>query len=203
MIDQTVKIREWEKFDYNDPEEFLRQLRNLEVEVSLSDLPDRVKALRTNKLRFLNENRQAALFATGLITLNGYDNLDFTSSENADYDAIFRRIENDTIIYTPIQLKELVPKRWNSKAALREIVKKLRKYSDSHDLVVAIFHNQKNENSQLNLTIPKDLNIGGLYVYGCCSIDQSEWFIAGDFMIEAFRWKKFKYLKPDTKLNVN
>ena len=198
-----VRNREWEKLVFEDPEEVLRQLRTLEIYVTLSDLSNREKALRTNKLRRLREGRQAALFATGLIALNGYDNLEFALFENADYDAIFRRIENDTPIYYPVQLKEVVPKKWNPKAEFRNIVEKLSKYSDSHDLIVAVYHSQAIENPQRKLTIPKDLNIAALYVYGCCSMDQSEWYIFGDLMSDDIRETKFKYPEPNTGLNVS
>lgn len=65
MSDQ-IRLREWSRFVFHDPEKLIRRFNELERFVADSLISDSEKALRTNELKTIRETRQAALFALGL-----------------------------------------------------------------------------------------------------------------------------------------
>jgi hypothetical protein len=139
MSDQ-IRLREWSRFTFRDPEELIRRFNALERLVADSSTPDSEKALRTNELKTIRETRQAALFALGLRKWAGNASLEIAATEDSDYDAVFRRRDDDLMSYTPVQLKEVVPERWNKTASIDSILKKLVALQSSRDLVIGIHH---------------------------------------------------------------
>lgn len=180
MSDQ-IRLREWSRLRFRDPEELIRRFNWLEKNVADYAIPDRAKALRTNELKSIRETRQAALFALGLRKWSGNPSVEIAASEASDYDAVFRRRDDDLTSYTPVQLKEVVPERWNRKASIDSILKKLVQLQSSGDLIVGIHHTRATNDGRLEVSVPSGLNLAGLFVFGSVSSDRSEWMIAGDF----------------------
>ena len=180
MSDQ-IRLREWSRFAFREPEELIRRFNAMEKLVADSSISDRLKALRTNELKTIRETRQAALFALGLRRWAGNASVEVAASEDSDYDAVFRRLDDDLMSYTPVQLKEVVPERWNKTASIDSILKKLVVLQSSRELVVGIQHTRAINDGKLEVSVPKDLNVAGLFVFGSVSNDRSEWMIAGDF----------------------
>lgn len=101
--------------------------------------------------------------------------------ENSDHDAVFRCIVNGKICFTPIQFKEIVPTHLDAKATLEREIAKLKKYSDSQDLVVGIFLDQNGVSKLSEIEAP-NLNVDGVWIFGSCSRDNSKWFLFGDIL---------------------
>jgi hypothetical protein len=80
-------LREWEKLKYHDPGKVLVQFRKIEMIPDLQALPEKVRSLITNKLKFHKQGREAALFCYGLGHLLK-SNIHFANYERADYDFI-------------------------------------------------------------------------------------------------------------------
>lgn len=180
MNDQ-IRLREWSRLEFRDPDELIRRFIALEKLIVDSSISDREKALRTNELKTIRETRQAALFALGLRRWAGNDSVEIAATEDWDYDAVFRRREDGFMSYTPVQLKEVVAERWNKTASIDAILKKLVKLQSSGDLIVGIHHARTVTDGKLEVTVPKNLKLAGLFVFGSVSADLSEWMIAGDF----------------------
>lgn len=183
-------IRVWEKQKYHDPENVLRQIREIEQIPILQKLPEKVCSLRTNKLQLHKQGREAALFCYGLGQAIS-TKIHFANYEQSDYDFVACWKDQDGLVFTPVQLKEVAPDSINTKSNLQGEINKLAKYSSSKDLVVAIFLNKRCKTDFSDLTIPK-LNIAELWIFGAVSLDQSKWFIYGD-MLKAPQYTEFDY----------
>lgn len=179
-MSDKIRLREWSQLGFRDPEELICKFNSLEKLVADSSIPDREKTLRTNELKTIRETRQAALFALGLRKWAGNPSVEIATTEDSDYDAVFRRRDDDLISYTPVQLKEVVPERWNKAASIDSILKKLVVLQSSGDLVVGIHHSRATNDEKLDVAVPNGLNLAGLFVFGSVSSDRSEWMIAGD-----------------------
>ena len=174
-------LNAWAKLKFVDPKTILPQLRAIQELVAVSDLNKKMKDLRTNKLKKHREGWEAALFCYGISKLMN-STVYVTPHEDSDFDAIALRIENGVQRYTPIQIKELVPKSLNPNSELNEEIKKLSKYTGSKDCVVVIHLNRDEKLELSDVEVPK-LQIGGLWLLGATTPDQSKWFIAGDFLV--------------------
>lgn len=179
-MSEQIRLREWSRYVFHDPEKLISRYNELERFVIDSLITDREKALRTNKLKTIREARQAALFALGLMKWASIASVEIAATEDSDYDTVFRRREDDLFIYTPVQLKEVVSERWNIAASIDSILQNLSALQSSRDLVVGIHHTRATNSGKLDFTIPRDLNLAGLFVFGSVSKDHSKWMIAGD-----------------------
>lgn len=102
-------------------------------------------------------------------------------SEDQDYDFVTRRLEGDTVHFTPVQLKELVSDEINPRANLETELQKLTKYSSSSDLVVVIRVNRNVTIDRSKLRVPQ-LKIAQLWILGNRSPDQTKWCLIGDIL---------------------
>lgn len=178
-INDRIRIAAWRKLKYQDPEDTLRRLRELQQLISRSDLPDSVKNLRQREFRKFHEFRQVALFAFGMGKRLGVK-VYFTPGEAADYDAVcLWQTDDQTEHYAPVQLKELPPAAHNPQASLQEQLTKLAKYADSADLQVVIYLNRTQHIDFTTLEVPA-INIGGIWLVGGASPDQRQWVLIGD-----------------------
>lgn len=183
-------IRDWEKQKYHDPENVLKQIREIELNPALQELPQKVRSLRTNKLQLHKQGREAALFCYGLGRALS-TKIHFANYEQSDYDFVTCWKDQDSLVFTPVQLKEVTPDSINVKSNLQDAINKLDKYASSKDLVVAIFLNKRCKTDFSDLTIP-NLNIAELWIFGAISPDQSKWFIYGD-MLKTPQYAEFDY----------
>ena len=115
----AIQINEWKKLEYFDPAEILLRLRNVEVQL---DMPDDIRALRTNSLKEFREGRDAALFSLGLSVALGTP-VRFARHEASDYDFVVAAQLGDTLHLSPVQLKEWVPAELNPKQSREDILK--------------------------------------------------------------------------------
>lgn len=185
-----IRIKEWEKLKYIDPAAALPKLREIQLEVNHSNLNQKVKDLRTNLLKKYLELRAAAIFCYGFsIIFNKKLFLAAASTQDRDYDIVIRNIERDSLIYTAAQIKEVVPATIDRNADLNVTIENLLKYTDSRETVVIIHDNREGIFNVKDVKIPTGLNIGGLWTMGTTVKDQSEWFIAGDFLKEGDIYK--------------
>jgi hypothetical protein len=107
MLDNNLK--RWESLKYKNSTEWLKQLREIELKSTSLNLDDRVRALRTNKLKIWRESRQAALFCHGISKRLGHP-IDIAMCEDQDYDFVARYETPGVYMnYIPVQLKEFVP----------------------------------------------------------------------------------------------
>ena len=171
---------EWTKYKYFDPEVVLPKLQGVRIALTNSDTPDRIRNLRTNPLGGLRENWDAAIFCQLLRLALGLE-IYFSVEEASDFDSIFTWTVGSTQFYSPIQLKELVPKKTNSDATLRSIIHSLKKYKDSHDLIVGIKLNREEriDFSELDFS---GVGVSEIWCFGATKPDESEWCLVGDLL---------------------
>lgn len=104
----------------------------------------------------------------------------FSLDESEDHDFVSMWKNNDVLVYTPVQLKEVVPDSMNIKCTIESVLSKLAKYSGD-DLVVAVHLNKQSRFDFTKIKIPK-LKISQLWMFGSLSLDQNKWFIYGDML---------------------
>lgn len=174
-----MRLRKFSNYEYGDPAGFLVQLRK--VEVALPDaLPGKVRRLRTNSLKTEREMRDAALFCVGMSAIISA-HVRFAPVEDEDFDFVATWWTDNTQFFCPVQLKEIVPEDLVSTLTIDDLLKKLSKYSDIRNLTVAIRLNRTSHFDPASLLMPKEISLGGLWVFGSTSADQSKWAIWGDF----------------------
>jgi len=174
------RAREFQHLEFRDPRPFLVRLREIEPRVTNSDLPAKVKNLRTNSLKWSRELREAALFCYGMAQRIGRT-VDLAPSEAQDYDFVARWIVDDTQHFATVQLKEVVPHALNPSASVQGTVNALSKYVDSKDLAVAIHLNQRGNFDLAKLVIPP-LKIAELWIFRAISANQAQWGLWGNFL---------------------
>ena len=155
-----------------------------------SDTAPNVRSLRTNSLKECRELREAAIFCHGMGERLGRK-VFLAQSESQDYDFVGYSVVGDLGHFTPVQLKEVVPADLNPAASVQKTIDALAKYADSEDLTVAIHLSQRIHFDPSSLIIP-NLRIGGLWVFGAISADQSEWALWGDLLSEV-KGEAFEY----------
>ena len=180
MNNDSIRIRGFSKLEYGDPLGFLTALKPVELEISNSNLPNKIKRLRTNSLKTDRERRDAAIFCVGMEEVLGTP-VKFAPVEEHDYDFVTTWQSESKHHFCPIQLKEYVPTELNPSQLIQDVVNGLSKYTDSMDLTVAIKLNRIGgfEPSSLQITI--NVQIGGIWAFGAITEDQSTWGLWGDF----------------------
>jgi hypothetical protein len=173
-------LRAIQKLEFRDPEPFLVRLRQLEYELAASATTEKIRNLRTNKLKEWKELREAALFCYGMGKRIG-QTVYVGRGESQDYDFVASWTTEGVQYLAPVQLKEVVPINLNPDASLQAIVDSLAKYADSEDLTIAIHLNQQMHFEPSELLIPP-LRIAALWVFGSISPDQSSWGLWGNFL---------------------
>lgn len=174
------RVRAFKQLVYRDPAPFLVRLRELEPRIATSNLPTKVKNLRTNPLKWSRELREAALFCYGMSQRVG-QTVYLSPSEAQDHDFVASWAVGDTQHLAPVQLKEVVSHDLIPSASVQAIVDALEKYTDSADLTVAIHLNQRVHFDPSRLAIPP-LRISSLWVFGAISEDQTQWVLWGNFL---------------------
>jgi len=171
------------KLEYHDSRKVLLRLRDLQERVAVSELPDKVKNLRTRELKKYLEGRQVALFCYGIG--NAVLNTDVFHAlyESIDYDCVALWERDGEQGFTPIQLKELVPESLKSTATLANELEKLAKYVAPEDLVVALHVNRMCILEFAKIQMPR-LNVAEVWLYGAISPDQGRWFLYGSLLKE-------------------
>lgn len=187
--------REWVKLDYLKPKKILIGLREIAKSNKLQEMDYKDASLRTRELRQYGENRQCALFCYGMSQALGI-NIKYAQFEKKDYDFVAFCEKGEEKYFIPIQMKELVPFEVNSKASLQSEINKLKKYSDSKDLVVA-FHINRIINIVLSEICIPPLSIGAIWLFGAKDTSQNNWILIGNIMKPNVRWYEFAY--PDGK----
>ena len=176
-MEKNNMTHEFDKLEFCDPATTLPQLRKIQELVARSNLNDKTKNLRTNKLRKHREGWESAIFSYGMSQLLN-TKIHFAPYEASDYDAVTMRKDGDEIIFTPIQIKEVVPERINPYTDINKEIEKLSKY---HDICVGIHINRPGRLELSKIMIPK-LKIAQLWLFGASKKDQGRWFIAGDML---------------------
>lgn len=136
-----IRIRDWSKRTFYDPEPVLRQLRQLERDPGIHALPDAVRRLRTNRLKTEREGRDALIFAHGMAAVVGTKVL-VAPGETEDCDFIARMTIGDTDHFACVQLKELAPADLNNTQTLEHLAISLAKYPKT-DATLAIHLNRR------------------------------------------------------------
>jgi hypothetical protein len=179
---KNVRLRQFEKLAYGDPRGFLAALRKVEWAVAASSSPERIKTLRTQRLRPEREMRDAAIFCVGLSERIGSE-VRFSPYEDQDFDFVATWFDGDGVTtYKPVQLKEVTPHRLNAGATIQAVVDGLTRYADSADVIVAIKINRLGRFDPAELKLPANLRIGQLWIFASLSADQSEFGLWGDFL---------------------
>jgi hypothetical protein len=186
--------KEWSKLTFYDPKATLIEYRQEEQGVALMERAPGPDVLRSDMIRDYREGREAALFCYA-ISQKIKRAIEFTIHESQDYDAVARWDDGDETLYTPIQLKEVVPKTLNSQACIETIIQNLSKYVVSQDLVVVIHFNQEQSLNFADIK-PPHLNVKELWVFGALDPAQSKWFVFGDLLAEAAKRTFFEFDYP-------
>lgn len=175
-----IRRRKFGALEYGDPRGFLAELRKAEAMLS-GQRPDRARRLRTNVLKPARELRDAALFCVGIGERLGLQ-VGLAPVEDEDFDFVATCSTDQTQHYCPVQLKEVAPGDLNPSSSINDAMKSLPKYGRARDLTIAIRLNRTTSFDPASIVAPGNLSIGGLWVFGCVSDDQSSWAIWGDFM---------------------
>lgn len=186
-----IKLREWDRLEYHDSRKVLVKLAKLGNIVAKSNLPTDIKTLRTKSQRKFLEGRQAALCCYGIGKTVLKTKVYHALVEKSDYDSVALWGKDDTMNFAPIQLKEVVPKSRNPKTSINEELKKLSKYSNSEDLIIAVHVNRAGRIKISDIRVPK-LNVAELWLYGGLTSDQSRWFLIGN-LLNDINFYEFSY----------
>jgi hypothetical protein len=189
----NILVREFGQMEWHEPREVLVKLRA--IEMNLPDgLDERVRRLRTNRLKEWREARTAALFSYGMSSAVLQLPVLFSKSEAKDFDFVIRWRAEDKDFFYPVQLKELPPDDISSSVTLDDIHDKLEKYSGATDLSVAIHINRRMRFDFQPWAREGRPRINELWYLGCESADQSKWFLFGSVLKQ--NPKKYEFTYP-------
>jgi hypothetical protein len=174
------RLRLFSSLRYGSPKGFLIALRELEPRVATSELSAREKSLRTNELKPWRELRDAALFCHFMAERFGTEVL-IAKAESDDYDSVATWEREDDRVFSPVQLKEVVPAELNPNSDVQAIINGLSKYAPAPDLTAAIHLNRAGPFDPRTLVIPK-LPVRSLWVFGSVNADASQWVLIGDLL---------------------
>jgi hypothetical protein len=156
----------------------------LQLELTASNIDDRLRSLRTNKLKPDRERWHGALLTYAWSKIWEKELL-YAHHENQDYDIIVRSDTDRALI--KVQLKELPPKKLNPRVTLQDLVGKYRSNKiDLKGTTVAIFVN--NEDGRLET---KDIPPPGepdIWLFGFAAPNQTQIFAAGHFRGQTAFW---------------
>ena len=175
-----IRVNEWAKLKFVDPAIALPQLREIQKLAARSNLPERIKNLRTSKFKQHRQAWEATLFCYGMSKLLGLT-VYVSPHEASDYDAVSMWIDGDTQQFAPIQIKELVPRILNPNTSINKEISKLCRYPCSNDTIVVMHVNRPGRLELADLSIPQ-LNISQLWLLGTVTPDQCRWFIGGNLL---------------------
>jgi hypothetical protein len=182
-----IQLREWKQLQFNDPVFILKELRMLELQLAGVTLAEEVRTLRTGGLKVYREGRDAALFCLGMAKITG-NKVYFALHESQDYDFVTVWQCGDELNYTPVQLKEVVRDSLNPNANVNATLQKLTKYHGSNRTTAAVIINREMRLEFSKIHFP-EVQMGGVWIYGTLSPDQSRWFIYGDLQKEPLLWE--------------
>ena len=177
---KSIALRTFSKLEYRDPRPFLVLLRQFELELSASATPERIRNLRTNRLKPERELREAAIFCYLAGQRMGVT-VGLAPGEDQDFDFVASWSDQDHSCFAPVQLKELPPETTAPQATLQDIISGLACYASSGELVVAIHLNRAISWDPAALEIPS-LPIAELWAFGSTSADQNSWALWGDLL---------------------
>ncbi|MCB9897432.1 MAG: hypothetical protein H6825_05470 [Planctomycetes bacterium] len=143
-------------------------------------LPRRLRDLRTPGLKRYREGWEAALFCQGMSVVLG-TTVYFALEEDEDHDFVTLWRRGDEHVHTPVQLKELPAEKLNPHVGVNELLEDLRRYEPAPRLVVAVRINRDGRLPEIQCP---DLDLGGIFLFGCCSPDGREWYVLGDLLGE-------------------
>ncbi len=103
----------------------------------------------------------------------------YAPTEDRDYDFVTAVVNGHIQIFTPVQIKELVPSHTGPSASVDRLLAELAKYVDSGDLVVAIHVNREMRLAFQNIPAP-EAKVAEVWLFGSVTRDQSHWFLYGD-----------------------
>ena len=162
----AIQKRQLAKLDYIDPEELLRGI--MPVMVQLLQQPETMKHLSGKQRKEFFEKHQAGFLAFMMKHITGSQaDVKVCFTENEDYDCVIRAamVGHETA-YKHVQLKQLSSHPADKKPNLQAIIDDLKNtYRGSPDLVVGIWINRDSDLdlSQLNF---EGLNIEQLWFFG-------------------------------------
>lgn len=156
LFSDSIRLREFCRQEYYEPEKILRSLRQIELDPHLSLLDQEVRELRKRKYWKHLEGRQAALFCYA-ISKRLNISVDFAYQEASDFDCIARWTDHDEVKYIPIQLKEA--HHIQSISQINSEIAKLVKYTDSKNTVIAMWVNGSFHGDLSQVEVPQ-LNLG-------------------------------------------
>ncbi|MBV1909010.1 MAG: hypothetical protein KUG78_06780 [Kangiellaceae bacterium] len=164
-------LGEWRKLTFKDPAKALHSYRAVQEAVSRSNVDAKLKNLRTNSLKPEREAWHLALFSY-LVSKSLNFQVFYSEVEDSDYDGVCMWVKDETQNFAPVQLKELVPSDLNPTSSIQKIISKLKKYTDSKDLIVAVkmTRNFTLKFEEFDLT---GLNIKQLWLFGATEPEQN------------------------------
>lgn len=186
-LNDLIQIREWDRLKYYEPSIVLTELSTLDHLAAESSLPKNVKTLRRNDLKKYREGRDAALFCLGMSKVKGIT-VFFACLEAQGFDFVTRWQNGNETVYTPVQLKEVVPKSLNPNSNVNSTLAKLSKYSDLNRTILALRINRDIHLELNNIQVPA-MPLGGIWLFGTAAQDQQKWFIYGDLLNTPFLWE--------------
>ena len=163
------------KLEFYDPVPVLLAQRAIEASGLLRLFPERVRRLRTGRLKAQREHRTAAIFAHGLASIVNSKVL-VAPHEDTDFDFVVTWTDLDAgQLFTAVQLKEVAPEDLNPAHSLAAVLNGLGKYPKTDTILLVLLNRPIEETVNLE-TFP----FKQLWLMWQSSGDSSKWTLLGD-----------------------
>ncbi len=174
---------EWSNLSYLDPAAELMEARRRDRLRTPAEIQGRRAFFRKREGRAEKQRLEACLFAFGWSCATGLP-ASVAMHELSDYDCVLRRgTEAGGEEHVPVQLKELPPTRVDPDLDFGAMFRKLGKYVDSEDLVVALYVNRRISKCDLDSLLVSKPRLRELWILGATSPAErqggQEWSIVG------------------------
>lgn len=186
--------REWRNLTYMNPTKLLVGMSEMFDSSGLLRHPNPADLLMNRRVRAIAEDRRCAIFCHGAGQVFNTKIL-FAPCESSDYDYVGAYQHEGKVIEFPIQMKQLVPDRINTKTCLQTEVDKLKKYSGARDLVVAIHVNRRIHLHERDIDV-SGLNIKEIWLFGKMNNGTDDWLLLGNLMADSLAEYRFQLPKP-------
>jgi hypothetical protein len=180
MHDSAIRLREWSRQEFHEPESVLSDLGGTGVGFIPDGQHPEWVPLRGNALNRERQWLDAVVFTLGLRRVLGLD-VRLAQYEAEDFDFLVSWPADGEQYACPVQLKEVVPEHRNASADLNALIASLKRYPPSIDTIVAIKLNRAGDFDPRTLQVPA-LPFAQVWLFGCQSQDKNRWFLYGDLL---------------------